>query len=42
MCNTSNKSLCIYDDKLLEKHKTIWTKIEDLKKTLSWMLCQLW
>ena len=22
-------SFCIYDDKLLEKYKTIWTKIED-------------
>ena len=25
-------SLCIDDDKLLEKYKTIWTKIEDFKK----------
>ena len=25
-------SLPIYVDKLLEKHKNIWTKIEDLKK----------
>ena len=25
-------SFCIDDDKLLEKHKTIWTKIKDLKK----------
>ena len=25
-------SLRIEDDKLLEKYKTIWTKIEDLKK----------
>ena len=24
-------SLCIDDDKLLEKYKTIWTNIEDLK-----------
>ena len=24
-------SFCIYDDKLLEKYKTIWTKIEDFK-----------
>ena len=24
-------SSCIDDDKLLEKYKTIWTKIEDLK-----------
>ena len=31
--NKNNKlmSLHIDDDKLLEKHKTIWTKIEDLK-----------
>ena len=29
-----NKKLMSFyiDDKLLEKHKTIWTKIEDLKK----------
>ena len=31
--NKSNKfmSLCIDDNKLLEKHKTIWIKIEDFK-----------
>ena len=27
-------SLCIDDEKLLEKYKTIWTKIEDLKKII--------
>ena len=25
-------SFCIDDEKLLEKHRPIWTKIEDLKK----------
>ena len=31
--NKNNKlmSLCVDDEKLLEKHKTIWTKIENLK-----------
>ena len=24
--------LCVDNDKLLEKYKTIWTKLEDLKK----------
>ena len=24
-------SFCLDDDKLLEKYRTIWTKIEDLK-----------
>ena len=27
----SNKSFCIDDEELLEKYKSIWTKIEDLK-----------
>ena len=27
--------LCIDDDKLLEKYKTIWTKIEDISKILN-------
>ena len=31
--------LRIVDDKLLEKFKTIWAKIKDLKK-ISWMLYQ--
>ena len=30
-------SFRIDDEKLLEKYKTIWTKIEDLKM-LNWML----
>ena len=30
--NSKLMSLCIDDDKLLEKYETIWTKIEDLKK----------
>ena len=30
--NSKLMSLCIEDDKLLEKYETIWTKIEDLKK----------
>ena len=39
--NKNNKlmSLLIDDNKPLEKYKTIWTKIEDLKK-LNWMLYQ--
>ena len=39
--NKNNKlmSLCKNDDKLLEKHKNIWTKTEDLK-ILNWMLHQ--
>ena len=32
--------LCIDDDKLLEKYKTIWTKIEDISKILNQMLYQ--
>ena len=31
--NNKIKFLRIDDDKLLEKYKTIWTKIEDLKNT---------
>ena len=31
--NNKMKFLRIDDDKLLEKYKTIWTKIEDLKNT---------
>ena len=40
--NKNNKlmSLCIDDDKILEKYKIIWTKFEDLKK-INWMLYQL-
>ena len=30
--NNKLMSLCIDYDKLLEKYKTTWTKIEDLKK----------
>ena len=30
--NKKLMSFYIDDEKLLEKHKTIWTKIEDLKK----------
>ena len=30
--NEKLMSLCIDDEKLLEKYKTIWTKTEDLKK----------
>ena len=30
--NNELMSLCIDDHKLLEKYKTIWTKIQDLKK----------
>ena len=30
--NNKLMSFCLDDDKLLEKHKIIWTKIEDLKK----------
>ena len=30
--NNKLMSLCLDDDKLLEKYKTTWTKIEDLKK----------
>ena len=39
--NKSNKlmSLHVTKDKLLEKDKSIWTKIEDLKK-LNWMIYQ--
>ena len=35
------KFMCFHidDEKLLEKHKTVWTKFEDFKK-LNWMLCQ--
>ena len=29
--NKELMSFCIDDEKLLEKYKTIWTKIEDLK-----------
>ena len=29
--NNKLMPLCIDDEKLLEKYKTIWTKIEDLK-----------
>ena len=28
---TINLSFCIDDEKLLENHKTVWIKIEDLK-----------
>ena len=31
--NNKLMSFCIDDDKLLEKYKAIWTKIEDLKNT---------
>ena len=31
---------CMDDDKLLVKYKTIWIKIEDLKKILNWILYQ--
>ena len=30
--NIKLMSFCIDDEKLLEKYKTIWTKIENLKK----------
>lgn len=30
--NKKFMSFCIVDDKLLEKYKNIWTKIEDLQK----------
>ena len=30
--NSKLMSFCINDEKLLKKYKTIWTKIEDLKK----------
>ena len=30
--NNKLTSFCIDDEKLLEKYKTIWTKIEDLKR----------
>ena len=29
--NNNLMSFCIYDEKLLETYKAIWTKIEDLK-----------
>ena len=32
--NNKLMSFCIGDEKLLKKNKTIWNKIEDLKKIL--------
>ena len=31
--NNKSVSLCINDNKLFEKYKTVWTKTEDLKNT---------
>ena len=34
--NNEEMFFCMDVDKLLEKYKTIWTKIEDLKKNIVW------